>query len=244
MNHHHDVTVSFPYANHLPPYLDVIFAKANRYLLTIKTNGLPSPYTTPIYVRNTPITDDYGVTVINDGSPDGWRKWFEVSPATTGTIGPRVPVYGTVGVRYAFKDWSDGSTLMPHESLTLTVDVTLTVNYKTQYYLAVGTDPPGLTPQPTMSPSGPWYDEGTVVTCTAQNVAGYVFDYWTVDDLDQGRGDNPIPISMHAVHTATAHYIPTAQISLNPTCGPPGTRVSVCNCVRLRYLNSFSSHMS
>jgi len=66
-----------------------------------------------------------------------------------------------------------------------------------------------LTPQPSVSPEGPWYDEGDdseQVRCTAREISGYVFDHWTVDEISQGLGNNPITIPMNEPRNATAHY--------------------------------------
>jgi hypothetical protein len=114
----------------VPSQLSQSITYTTQYLLTVKTNGLPSPYTSAVYVGGSATTDDYGVSSINDASPDGWRKWFD---ASTGTIGVDSPVAGATGTRYLFKDWSDASTVNPHASLTLTGPLTLTANYKTQY---------------------------------------------------------------------------------------------------------------
>ncbi|MGA3192016.1 MAG: hypothetical protein ABSD73_05815 [Candidatus Bathyarchaeia archaeon] len=104
-----------------------------QYLLTVKTSGLPSPYSTSVSVDGSPVEDDYGVSTINDASSDGWRKWFDASPSSTGSIGVDSPVAGATGTRYAFNDWTDGPDVNPHATLALTGPVTLTVEYKTQF---------------------------------------------------------------------------------------------------------------
>ena len=164
--------------------------------------------------------------VMVDGNPVTTPQNFAWAVGSNHALVALSPVSGVAGVQYVWTDWSDGGA-QTHTYTTPSSPETVTAHYRTQYELTVGTDPAGLTPQPTVSPSGPWYDEGTVVTCTAQDVAGYVFDHWTVDDLVQAVGDNPIQIPMYAAHTATAHYIAEAEISLDPTCGAHGTRVDV-----------------
>jgi KaiC/GvpD/RAD55 family RecA-like ATPase len=72
----------------------------------------------------------------------------------------------------------------------------------------VNTDPAGLNPQPNVSSSGPWYNEGTVLTCTAQNVSGKVFDCWTARGSSYEPGLNPINITVYGPLTVTAHYLP------------------------------------
>jgi hypothetical protein len=110
-----------------------------QYLLTVKTNGLPVPYSTGVHLAgsSTPTTDDFGVSSINDGATNGWRKWFDASPSGTGSIGVESPVSGPANTRYAFKDWSDATTTNPHATLALTGPFTLVVNYKTQFWIQV-----------------------------------------------------------------------------------------------------------
>jgi len=46
------------------------------------------------------------------------------------------------------------------------------------------------------------------VRCTAQNVSGKVFDYWTVDGVNSGRGINPTWVTMDGPREVIAHYAP------------------------------------
>jgi hypothetical protein len=112
------------------------------------------------------------------------------------------------GKRYVFTEWS-GLSSSTSNNITFMISIPgiLTANYKTQYHLTINTDPDGLTPQPIVAPAGPWYDNGTLVTFTAQAVSGYTFDHWAVDETNQGQGVNPIAISMNEPHTAIAHYL-------------------------------------
>jgi hypothetical protein len=94
---------------------------------------------------------------------------------------------------------------------------TVQANWKEQFYLTVKTNPTGLT-QPTGSPGGPWYNNGTSVTCTAQRTNGYGFDHWTVDGTSQGSDVNPIMVTMNASHEVTAYYFTD---NVNPSIGVP-----------------------
>jgi len=79
--------------------------------------------------------------------------------------------------------------------------------------LTVRTDPAGIGPQPTRGPAGEagsggwWYDSFTQVNCTAQEVSGRVFDYWTVDGARWEPGVNPITVTMDGPYEATAYYV-------------------------------------
>lgn len=69
------------------------------------------------------------------------------------------------------------------------------------------TDPAGLSPQPNVSPSGPWYDIGTVVNCTAQKINGRLFDHWTLDGASWETGVSSITVTMDEPCEATAYYV-------------------------------------
>jgi hypothetical protein len=167
-------------------------------------------------------------SIVDDGFVIDWAEWQNQSAtATIDSVNYELPrsfwwdsdsshcvnVPSTIddhelpGKRYSFTEWS-GLLSSTSNNMTFTVSEPgiLTANYKTQYYLTINTDPSGLTPQPEVSPSGLWYDNGTTVTCTAQMVSGYTFDYWTVDKTSQGQGINPITIIVNEPHTAIAHY--------------------------------------
>jgi len=79
-----------------------------------------------------------------------------------------------------------------------------------QYYLTVGTNPPGITTIPGQG----WYANCTYVSLTAPtyvpNASGvngerYRFDHWRVDGTP--KAGNPISVHMNANHTAIAYYV-------------------------------------
>ena len=78
----------------------------------------------------------------------------------------------------------------------------------TQYYLAVQTNPSGVTP----IPGEGWYINGTDVVLTAPTTVDvssgtrYSFSHWDVDGVSQGSGVNPITVDMNANHAVAAHY--------------------------------------
>ncbi len=137
------------------------------------------------------------------------------------------PWAGPTGTRYVCTGWT-GTGSVPSSgsgtsvSFTLNEASTVTWNWKTQYLLTVLTNPSGLTPAPSRNPlgeAGPanswWYDASVSVTLTAQNVAGYTFDKWKVDDTFRSPGENPITVSMNAPHTATAYYVEVSALSVS-----------------------------
>ena len=95
---------------------------------------------------------------------------------------------------------------------------TAVANWKTQYYLTVRTDPPGIT----TIPGEGWYDSSQSVQLTAPTVSGYTFQYWDVDGASQGSGVTTITVVMDAPKTATAHYTPqvvTYTLKIETTTG-------------------------
>lgn len=97
---------------------------SHQYLLTVKTNGLPSPSSTEISLG-----------------------WFELGRASgalpftmwitagtlTGNISVDASVSRSLGIRYVFTSWSDGATTNSHSSILMNGPRTLTADYKTQY---------------------------------------------------------------------------------------------------------------
>jgi len=164
------------------------------YVLTIHLD--------PPYSNITVKVDEESYTTGNEG-----KLQVFISPGFY-TINVTTSVSTEPGSRGVFTQWSDGRTSNPR-TLDVNKDSTLVAQYKTQHHLTVNTAPSGLTPQPSVSPEGPWYDESDdseQVRCTAYEISGYVFDHWTVDELSRGPGDNPIIILMNGPHNATAHY--------------------------------------
>ena len=103
----------------------------------------------------------------------------------------------------------------PTSPITVTGPVTVTGNYKTQYYLTVRTNPLGLV---TISGEG-WYNASKSVSLSAPSVSGYTFLNWNVDGASQGSGVSSITVNMNAPHTATAHYAiipPSLSVSISP----------------------------
>jgi KaiC/GvpD/RAD55 family RecA-like ATPase len=159
-------------------------------ILTIKT----SHPDTPVKVdKDLHTTDAYGkiqVFVLPD--------YHTINVTASVSTGP--------GSRAIFTQWNDSDISNPR-ILFVNEGVTLEAKYQTQYLLVVNTDPPRLSPQPEASISGPWYNNHTLLRCTAQNIRGKVFDYWTVNGANSPRGNNSIWITMDRPREAIAHYV-------------------------------------
>jgi hypothetical protein len=154
---------------------------------------------------------EYYLTVASPhGSPTPTSEWFEVGTSINASV--TSPASGPTDTRYLCTGWAaTGSAPASgtNASLNFTIDKPSSIrwNWKTQYLLTVHTDPAPLSPQPNVSISGPWYDNGTLVICTAQKISEYVFDQWTVDVASWGVGINPISVTMDDPCVAIAHYV-------------------------------------
>ena len=148
----------------------------------------------------------YYLTVTSaHGSPTPPAGWFDAGASITASINSPVP--GSTGIRYVCTGWT-GTGSVPASGSATSVTFTLnqqsliTWNWKTQYYLSVATDPPGIA----TIPGENWYDSSTNVQLTAPSVSGHSFLFWTVDGASQGTGVNVINVAMGGPHTSTAHY--------------------------------------
>lgn len=154
-----------------------------------------------------------GGRIYVDGSPITTSTVYTWSISSTHTLDPDSGYSPSPRIRVIFTQWNDGNTSDPR-TIHVSGDVTYVAYWKTQYYLTVETNPPGLVPQPDVSPLGEWHDSGTSVTCTAQNVNGYAFDHWTIDGTKQEQGVNPINVTMDQPHNVTAYYVTLELYSL------------------------------
>jgi len=176
-------------------------SKANsRTLFVSRTVTLEAEYEIQHYLT---VTSLYG-------SPTPTSGWFKSGESIIMSV--TSPMSGPAGIRYICT-WWNGTGSVPtsgtNTSITFIIDKpsSITWNWKTQYFLVVRIDPIGLSPVPNVSLPGPWYDNGTPVTCTAQEISGYVFDHWAVDGASWARGVNPIVVAMDDPCEAVAHYV-------------------------------------
>lgn len=157
-------------------------------------------------------TTQYRLTVTSahdSPNPSVGSHWYNTGASVTASV--TSPADEAAGTRYKCTGWT-GTGSVPSSgsstsvTFTITQPSTITWNWIAQYYLTIETSPYGLSPEPTAAPSGPWYDTGAAVTCTAQQIDDYTFSHWTVDDISQGTEVNPITVTMNQPHTAVAQY--------------------------------------
>jgi uncharacterized repeat protein (TIGR02543 family) len=134
-----------------------------------------------------------------------YSEWFDKGFSVAFNITKQVDS-ATAGKRYALLNWRNTTGSILASPQTITGPTNLTAYYQPQYYLTVDTNFGGLSPQPSISPIGPWYDNGTLVACTGQFINGYAFDYWVLDGSNQQADRIQITVVMNSSHIATAHY--------------------------------------
>jgi hypothetical protein len=128
--------------------------------------------------------------------------------------GSRTLVFTWNTAGFALGDYTIGAYAWPvpgetNEANNKLVDGVVTI---AAHKLTVNTDPPGLVPAPSVDP-GPkpdgFYDDGTLVTLTANAVSGYTFKNWeaTPPVTPQAQPDKLV-ITMDQDYTVTAHYVP------------------------------------
>jgi hypothetical protein len=171
-------------------------AGANPITVTMNSNHTATAHYTLQYYLT--VTSPYNTPTPTSG-------WFDEGATITASV--TSPWAGTSGTRYVCTGWT-GTGGVPASgtansvAFTMNAPSSITWNWKTQYYLTVGTKPSGIT---SISGAG-WYDSSTNVPLTAPDVEDYEFRYWDVDGVTQGTGVTSISVKMNAPHTATANY--------------------------------------
>jgi len=157
-----------------------------------------------------------GLTITGTG-------WYD--NGTAASILTNTPYTISAVHRFVFVSWASTGTNIasitnatsPQTTAHMNNYYIVQANWKEQFYLTMRTNPMGLT-QPIASAGGPWYNNSTSVTCTAQRTSGYGFDHWTVDGTSWDSGVNPIMITMDAPHEVIAHYVID---NVKPSIGVP-----------------------
>jgi hypothetical protein len=119
--------------------------------------------------------------------------------------------------------WISTSGLSTSQSGTITVTASgsVTGNYKTQYYLTLATNPPGVT-----SPSGSgWFDAGTNATISTEafvNISSgsrYRFNGWTTANMSEiaDPSRSPTQVLMDEGKTVTANYVVQYKVTFDQT---------------------------
>jgi peroxiredoxin/cytochrome c biogenesis protein CcdA len=153
-------------------------------------------------------TQHYVTVISAHGSPTP-SQWVDEGDDLNASV--TSPAYNDVEeMRYRCTGYRiDGGSLQAGTNYTFAnIQASHEIEFQwiSQYYLTMNASQVDLTSQLDVSPSGPWYDVGTIVTCTAQTINGYDFDYWILDGTPQELGKTQLVITMDMPHTAISHY--------------------------------------
>jgi hypothetical protein len=205
---------------------------------TISYSGKANPSSV---IMNSPITEtaswthQYYLTMsTNFGTVSPGSGWQDAGSVLNISATAPGLVYSADKERYVWNGWTGtgsgnytGRDNPATNKVTMNAPITETASWTHQYYLTVGTNPAGLSPQPVVTPpgsalsGGAWYNNGTDVSLTAPPVTGYIFVYWDVDGTN--TTGNPITVHMSTPHTATAHYTQIIMYTLTITTTTGGT---------------------
>ncbi|MEM3361454.1 MAG: CARDB domain-containing protein [Candidatus Bathyarchaeia archaeon] len=157
----------------------------------------------------------YFLTVLSPFGIASGVGWYDANETAYVSLDVGVINHGN-GTRQIFVFWSGDASGTNHTKsgpILMDKPKTAIANWKTQHLLTVITDPTGLNPQPSRSPSGDadligsiWYDVFVNVSLSAPSVEGYDFIHWDVDGIAKDSGVHKIVICMDGPHAATAHY--------------------------------------
>lgn len=171
----------------------------------------------------TGVSSDFTGTVL---TVDGVDYNFTTMPASfywdNGTIHNfdfKSPLVVTPNAKRYIWDTTTGLSTKQSDSIVITNYGSITGNYKSQYYLIVGTSPPGIT----TIPGEGWYNQSSSVTLTAPTLANYTFNYWVVNGVPQGAGVQSITVTMNAPNNAQASYNTISPYTLTITTTSGGT---------------------
>ena len=179
-------------------------------------NGSYNGLANPAYVTvNGPLNEtavwkhDFFLTVTSlYGSPTPTTGWFEAEKNITVSVNSMLSEPS--GVRYVCTGWTgngSASTTGIGTSETFSLEETSSIvwNWKTQYLLTVQTEPNALI-LPVITPAGPWYDRGSVVNCTVQQLGGYTFDQWIINGVNWSNKTNSLILTMNSPIEVTLRY--------------------------------------
>jgi hypothetical protein len=163
----------------------------------------------------------YYLTVTSAYGAVGGQGWYDSGSTAYATVSP-LTVSGPSGTQYVFTSWSGDATgnTSPSDAIVMNGPKTANANWKTQYYLSMVTDPPGVT-----SPSGAgWYDAGTNTTISTPafvditpGSSRYRFNGWTTSSITEIADPTRSPTTalMDEAKTITANYAVQYHVSFS-----------------------------
>jgi len=186
---------------------------------------------------------EYYLTVSSPFGTVGGQGWYSSGSTAYATLNTGVVDHGN-GTRRVFTSWSgdaSGTNYAQSNPIIMDGPKTAIANWKTQYYLSLTTNPPGVT-----TPSGTgWYDAGTYAAIsTPEYVPGgsrYRFVSWTTANMTEITDpySPSTTVLVDEPKTVTANYVHQYQVTFAQTglgADASGTVVTV-NGTPLTYSN-------
>jgi hypothetical protein len=201
----------------------------NGTLTVTSTGGVTGNYVAQIKYQitfdQTGIDTDYNdVVVVVDGinlsrSQLSYSFWWDAGSSHSFAFQSPLLVIPNAK-RYV---WNSTSGLSSSQSGTINVTASGSIvgNYKTQYCLTLGTNPPGVA----SIPGSGWYYAGTSVTISADafvpidSGSRYRFDGWTTVNMSEiaDPSRSPTQVIMDEGKTVTANYAVQYKVTFNQT---------------------------
>jgi len=153
--------------------------------------------------------------------PGSGEHWYDAGASVTASV--TSPTDESEGVRYRCTSWAGtGSVPASGSEATVTFSLTeassLTWNWQTQYYLAMGVSPLG---SGTVSPGSGWHDAEALVGISAAPGSGYLFSNWTgVGEGSYTGASSSANVTMKAPITETAYFQAMPQLSVEVSANP------------------------
>ena len=221
--------VSFPWTSssvHTFAFQSPLVPSANTKYVWVSTTGLSNLQSGSITVTAYGnivgnYKTQYYLAVSSVYGSTGGQGWYDSGSTAYATVTP-LTVAGGSGIQYVFTTWggdASGST-SPSNPITMDGPKTANANWKTQYYLTMVTNPPGVD-----SPSGAgWYDSGASVTISTDafvdivpGSSRYRFNGWTTADISEIADPtrSPTTVLVDKTKTATAAYAIMYNVTFN-----------------------------
>jgi hypothetical protein len=199
---------------------------------TVNGSGtITANFGVPVYITITSNPVGSGFVKV-DGSSCVTPYLATWAVASVHSIEALSPVSGPSGTRFVWANWSDGGSQL-HNYVVPNANVTVTANYKTQYYLSVSS----LYDSP--APGSDWFDSGAVVIASVSSPAGlsggtrFQCSGWIgVGSVPSSGVGSSVTFTMRGPSSLTWNWVPQYQVSFvaSPSIGGSLTPVGAIWC--------------
>ena len=163
-----------------------------------------------------------GTAFLVDGTNCTNASAFNWPPGSSHSLAALSPQSAGTGTQYVWSSWSDAGAISHLVSPAFCTN--FTVNFLTQYYLALIAGPGGV-----VSPASLWTNGGLPLNLSASPSNGFAFSSWSgVGSGSYSGRSNPAPITLAGPIMENAAFLP-------PTHSLTGLSVNVSNVVLLTY---------